>query len=93
MAAHNVENPGEHIKVRIGLHTGKAIKEGEDLFGKSVILAARIASQAGEQILVSSLLKALVREQWRVRVQRRPADGVEGVGRNSSGVRGQPART
>ena len=47
--------------MRIGLHTGEAIKEGEDFFGKSVILAARIASQAlGGQILVSSLLKALV---------------------------------
>ena len=47
--------------MRIGLHTGEAIKEGEDFFGKTVILAARIASQAsGEQILVSSLLKALV---------------------------------
>ena len=47
--------------VRIGLHTGEAIKEGGDFFGKSVILAARIASQAlGGQILVSSLLKALV---------------------------------
>ena len=35
--------------------------ELEDFFGKSVILAARIASQAqGGQILVSSLLKALV---------------------------------
>ena len=32
MAAHNVENPGEHI---IGLHTGEAINEGEDLFGKT----------------------------------------------------------
>ena len=35
--------------------------QGEDFFGRSVILAARIASQAlGGQILVSSLLKALV---------------------------------
>ncbi len=51
----------ESVRVRIGLHTGEAIKEGEDFFGKSVILAARIASQAlGEQILVSSLMKALV---------------------------------
>ena len=47
--------------VRIGLHTGEAIKEGEDFFGRSVILAARIAATAtGGQILVSSLLKALV---------------------------------
>ena len=56
MAAHNVENQGEHIKVRIGLHTGAALKEGENLLGKSVIPASRIVSQAkGEQILVSSL--------------------------------------
>ncbi len=61
LGAHNAENPGEPIRVRIGLHTGEAIKEGEDFFGKTVILAARIASQAsGEQVLVSSLLKALV---------------------------------
>ena len=45
LAAHNAENADEPIKVRIGLHTGEAIKEGDDFFGKSVILAARIASQ------------------------------------------------
>ena len=51
LAAHNAENSDEPIRVRIGLHTGEAIKEGEDFFGKSVILAARIASQAvGGQI-------------------------------------------
>jgi class 3 adenylate cyclase len=50
----------EPIKVRVGLHTGEAIKEGEDFFGKHVILAARIAGQAkGGEILVSSLLKEL----------------------------------
>ena len=50
----------EPIKVRIGLHTGEAIKEGEDFFGKHVILAARVAGQAqGDEILVSSLLKEL----------------------------------
>jgi class 3 adenylate cyclase len=50
----------EPITVRIGLHTGEAIKEDEDFFGKNVILAARIASQAhGGEILVSSLLKDL----------------------------------
>ncbi|MDP3062632.1 MAG: adenylate/guanylate cyclase domain-containing protein, partial [Chloroflexota bacterium] len=48
------------IRVRMGLHTGEAIKEGEDFFGKSVIVAARIAGQAkGGEILVSSLLKEL----------------------------------
>ena len=60
-AIHEEAHPGEPIRVRIGLHTGEAIKEGEDFFGKTVILAARIACEAsGGQILVSSLLKALV---------------------------------
>ncbi|MEE8346635.1 MAG: adenylate/guanylate cyclase domain-containing protein, partial [Dehalococcoidia bacterium] len=54
------ESADEPIKVRIGLHTGEAIKEDEDFFGRNVILAARIASQAGGgEILVSSLLKEL----------------------------------
>jgi len=48
------------IRVRIGLHTGEVIREGEDFFGKHVNLAARIAGQAsGGEILVSSLLKEL----------------------------------
>ena len=46
--------------MRIGLHTGEAIKEGDDFFGKHVNLAARVAGQAqGGEILVSSLLKEL----------------------------------
>ena len=44
----------------MGLHTGEAIKEADDFFGKHVVLASRIADQAkGGQILVSSLLKEL----------------------------------
>ena len=54
------ESADELIRVRIGLHTGEAIKEADDFFGKNVILAARIAGQArGGEILVSSLLKEL----------------------------------
>jgi len=50
----------EPIRVRIGLHTGEPIKEGDDFFGKHVNLAARIAGQAsGGEVLVSSLLKDL----------------------------------
>jgi len=45
----------EPIKVRMGLHMGEAIAEEGDFFGKSVILASRIAESAGgDQILVSS---------------------------------------
>lgn len=55
------DHPDRALRVRIGLHTGEAIQEADDLFGRTVILAARIADEAdGGAILVSSLLKELV---------------------------------
>jgi eukaryotic-like serine/threonine-protein kinase len=49
--------PTEAISVRMGLHCGEAIAEAGDLFGRSVVLAARIAAQAvGGEILVSEAL-------------------------------------
>ncbi len=52
---------GEPVKVRMGLHAGEVIKEGEDFFGRNVIMAARMASQAnGGEVLASGVLKALV---------------------------------
>jgi class 3 adenylate cyclase len=55
------EGASEPVKVRMGLHAGEVIKEGEDFFGRNVIMAARVASQAhGGEILASSVLKALV---------------------------------
>ncbi|MDP9181010.1 MAG: hypothetical protein M3O21_04740, partial [Chloroflexota bacterium] len=51
----------ERVLIRMGLHAGEAIKEGSDFFGRNVILAARVASQArGGEILVSGVLKTLV---------------------------------
>jgi class 3 adenylate cyclase len=48
----------ERVRVRMGMHTGEAIREEGDFFGRSVILAARIAAQAcGGEILVSEALK------------------------------------
>ena len=58
--AERAESSDVPIRVRMGLHTGEMIKEGDDFFGKHVILAARIAAQAdGGEILVSSLLREL----------------------------------
>ncbi len=58
--AKRAESSDQPINVRMGLHTGEVIKEGDDFFGKHVNLAARIAGQAaGGEILVSSLLKEL----------------------------------
>ena len=48
------------IRVRIGLHTGEAVRKADDFFGRHVNLAARIgaAAKAGE-ILASGLLVEL----------------------------------
>jgi class 3 adenylate cyclase len=49
------------IRVRIGIHTGEAIRHAGDFFGRSVVLAARIADHAdGGDILVSSLARELI---------------------------------
>ena len=51
----------QQVKVRIGLNAGEPIAEEEDLFGTSVILAARIAAQAsGGEILASNVVRELV---------------------------------
>ena len=48
------------IRVRIGLHTGEAIREEADFYGKNIVLAARIADRArGGEILASSVVKQL----------------------------------
>ena len=42
------------IRVRIGIHMGRSVRRGDDLFGRNVALAARVANQAeGGEILVS----------------------------------------
>jgi class 3 adenylate cyclase len=50
----------DELPVRMGLHTGEVIRDGDDLYGRNVILATRITDQAhGGEILVSSLTKEL----------------------------------
>ncbi|MGV9801410.1 adenylate/guanylate cyclase domain-containing protein [Mycobacterium sp. NPDC003449] len=47
------------IRVRIGIHTGRSVLRGDDLFGRNVAMAARVAAQAdGAQILVSEPVRA-----------------------------------
>src|ERR687895_669741 len=49
------------VPVRIGVHCGEAILEGDDVHGSVVNAAARITSQAkAQQVLVSDIVKALV---------------------------------
>jgi class 3 adenylate cyclase len=63
LARFNQEQPDTPIRVRVGLHTGQAIREADDFFGKNVIVAARIAGQArGAEILVSQRLREVAGE-------------------------------
>lgn len=49
------------IRVRIGIHTGDAIKEAEHFFGTTVHYAARVAGQAlGGEVLVSAVVRDLL---------------------------------
>jgi class 3 adenylate cyclase/tetratricopeptide (TPR) repeat protein len=58
---HNRRNPEGPVRVRIGLHTGEAIRMNNDLFGTNVDAAARIMAKAGaEEILVSDILKSVL---------------------------------
>lgn len=48
------------VHVRIGLHTGEAVREEADFYGRNVALAARIARCArGGETLVSEIVKRL----------------------------------
>lgn len=59
LRAYNRSRPDD-VLVRMGLHTGDAIREANDFLGHTVNLAARIADHAeGGQILTSALLREL----------------------------------
>jgi class 3 adenylate cyclase len=79
--------PERAILVRMGLHTGEVLMGDDgDLFGKHVVVAARIAGLAeGGEILVSSLVRQIAEARGDLRfvapreVQLRGIDGVETV--------------
>ncbi len=49
------------VRVRIGLHAGEVIMDGDDYFGKTVIMSARITAQAGGgEIVVSEGFRSLL---------------------------------
>jgi class 3 adenylate cyclase len=53
-------HPDTPVHIRIGVHTGEVLAEGGDIYGKHVMIAARIASQArGGEVLASSLVREL----------------------------------
>ena len=48
------------LRLRVGINAGEPIAEEDDLFGTSVIVAARIAAKAaGGQVLVADVVRQL----------------------------------
>lgn len=53
----------EEIRVRIGIHMGRSVRRGDDLFGRNVAMAARVAAEAvGGEILVSESVRDALRD-------------------------------
>ncbi|MFZ0835481.1 MAG: adenylate/guanylate cyclase domain-containing protein [Mycobacterium sp.] len=49
------------IRVRIGIHMGKSVRRGDDLFGRNVAMAARVAAEAdGGEVLISAPVRDAV---------------------------------
>ncbi|QZT65754.1 adenylate/guanylate cyclase domain-containing protein [Mycolicibacterium austroafricanum] len=55
---HSLGKRPNGIRVRIGIHVGKSVLRGDDLFGRNVAMAARVAAEAdGGEVLVSSAVR------------------------------------
>ena len=68
-ALHDSAEQWDHIRVRIGAHMGTSVRRGDDLFGRNVAMAARVAGQAdGGEILVSEPVREAVEGQSDIRL-------------------------
>jgi len=68
ISRYGIEHPPQAVRVRIGLHAGEPVREGNDFHGKSVVLASRVAAAAsGGEILVSALLRELTESAGDIR--------------------------
>jgi class 3 adenylate cyclase len=74
------DSTDQPLEARIGLHTGEAVRDRGDFFGKHVNLAARIgASAAGGEIVVSSLLAQIVEPSGEFVLEAREARAFKGL--------------
>lgn len=54
----SLRSQSNRIRVRIGIHMGKSVRRGDDLFGRNVAMAARVAGEAeGGEVLVSEVVR------------------------------------
>jgi class 3 adenylate cyclase len=63
LCASELQHAFEHdadIAIRMGVHSGEVVRTDDDLYGRTVIVASRLASEAtGGEVLVSEITKAL----------------------------------
>ena len=53
--------PGERLGLRVGVHAGEPIADGDDYFGQAVVVAKRLCDAAGAgEVWVSGLVRGLV---------------------------------
>ncbi len=75
-----LEHSDEPIRVHLGLHTGEAVRDGDDFLGRTVIIASRLTGLAGPgEILVSSLLRELTEPSREFRFGARREVTLKGV--------------
>ncbi len=77
-------DPDSPLRVRMGAHTGEVMMQDDgDLFGRHVIVAARIGALAtGSQILVSNLVKQIAEPRGDIpfgAAQETPLKGIDGL--------------
>jgi len=70
LADRTVPGAERPLRLRVGLHTGFVITNNQDMYGRNVVLGARIAGCAkGGEIVVSSTLKEYTETDPRLRFQ------------------------
>jgi class 3 adenylate cyclase len=80
--AHGTAQPLEAVRVRTGIHTGEVILGDDgDIYGRHVIMAARLSTQArGGEVLVSSLVREIVEPRGDVQFGASRAVELKGLG-------------
>ncbi len=68
ISRYGAEHPEQAMRVRIGLHAGEPVREGNDFHGRSVIFASRVTEKAsGGEVLASALLRELTESAGDIR--------------------------
>ncbi len=76
----NAAAEGTELRLHIGIHAGDVIREGKNVFGGAVNIAARIAaSSAPGEILISDTVRSLARTSTNVRFEDRGDHILKGI--------------